>query len=248
MTSVGGGIFGVVGGGTFGVVAGAAPLDYADTVLADSPVGYWKLDETSGTTAVDSSGNGHNGTYTGPTLNTRFLSSALGTVASFDGTNDRVTTAVLPASTGARSVEVWVIADTLSSQRAALCERFSGSGNPVEARLGVGPLFVGSSTNFYLNRYPGSGSWVDVGSPNSTSTATLYHVVGTLDGTTMRLYVNGVEVATLASGIAASSGEWYIGAAHTGGSPYWAGAIGHVAIYDTVLSPTRIAAHYAAGA
>lgn len=34
-------------------------------ILALSPVGYWKLDEPSGTTAVDSSGNGRDGTYVG---------------------------------------------------------------------------------------------------------------------------------------------------------------------------------------
>lgn len=44
----------------------------AAAINALSPVGYWKLDETSGTTAFDSSGNGHHGTYTGTvTLNDR---------------------------------------------------------------------------------------------------------------------------------------------------------------------------------
>lgn len=32
-------------------------------ILALGPLGYWKLQETSGTTATDSSGNGRNGTY-----------------------------------------------------------------------------------------------------------------------------------------------------------------------------------------
>lgn len=36
---------------------------YDDAVLALSPVAYLKLDETSGTTAADSSGNGLNGSY-----------------------------------------------------------------------------------------------------------------------------------------------------------------------------------------
>lgn len=35
------------------------------TILSLSPQGYWKLDETSGTTATDSSGNARHGTYTG---------------------------------------------------------------------------------------------------------------------------------------------------------------------------------------
>jgi hypothetical protein len=43
----------------------AAVSRYASTVLADHPLGYWRLGESSGTTAFDSSGNGHNGTYVG---------------------------------------------------------------------------------------------------------------------------------------------------------------------------------------
>ena len=59
-----------------GIVAGqmrqSAPVSsgYFDLVMSHSPLGYWRLGETSGTTAADSSGNGRNGTYTGTyTLN-----------------------------------------------------------------------------------------------------------------------------------------------------------------------------------
>jgi uncharacterized repeat protein (TIGR01451 family) len=37
-------------------------LGYAAQILADQPLGYWRLDETSGTVAADASGNGHDGT------------------------------------------------------------------------------------------------------------------------------------------------------------------------------------------
>jgi len=40
-----------------------AHADYASTVLSDSPLAYYKLGETSGTVATDSSGQGKNGTY-----------------------------------------------------------------------------------------------------------------------------------------------------------------------------------------
>ncbi len=43
---------------------------YLSAVLTDLPSGYWRLGEGSGVVAVDSSGNGRNGTYsaTGVTL------------------------------------------------------------------------------------------------------------------------------------------------------------------------------------
>lgn len=54
-----------------GIVAGqmrqSAPpaSSYYDLVMSHSPLGYWRLGETSGTTAADSSGNGRNGAYAG---------------------------------------------------------------------------------------------------------------------------------------------------------------------------------------
>lgn len=44
---------------------GSSTPPLADAITALSPVGYWKLDESSGTTATDSSGNARHGTYTG---------------------------------------------------------------------------------------------------------------------------------------------------------------------------------------
>ena len=36
---------------------------YATAVLADGPIGYWKLDETSGTSAADASTSTNDGTF-----------------------------------------------------------------------------------------------------------------------------------------------------------------------------------------
>ena len=36
---------------------------YSNKILSLSPTAYWRLNESSGTTATDSSGNGNNGTY-----------------------------------------------------------------------------------------------------------------------------------------------------------------------------------------
>ncbi len=41
----------------------AGALDYPSTILADHPSAYYRLEETSGTTAVDSSVNSQNATY-----------------------------------------------------------------------------------------------------------------------------------------------------------------------------------------
>ena len=46
--------------------AALPPLSaYAQAVLADDPVAYWRFDETSGVNARDFSGHGHDATYIG---------------------------------------------------------------------------------------------------------------------------------------------------------------------------------------
>ena len=47
-------------------------------VLADQPIAYWRLNETSGDLMVDLAG-GHNGTYTGGPVQGQTLSGRLGT-------------------------------------------------------------------------------------------------------------------------------------------------------------------------
>lgn len=48
-----------------GVVAGVGPASAVEGDLGSDLVGWWKLDETTGTVAADSSGNGRDGTVTG---------------------------------------------------------------------------------------------------------------------------------------------------------------------------------------
>jgi len=43
-------------------------MSYQLKVIKDHPIGFWTLDESSGTTALDSSGCGNNGSYTGSPL------------------------------------------------------------------------------------------------------------------------------------------------------------------------------------
>src|SRR5262249_17086384 len=69
--------------------------------------GWWKLDETEGTVASDSSGNGHAGKLlNGPVWTTGPVRGAL----SFDGTNDQVTCTESPALSisGDMTIAFWV--------------------------------------------------------------------------------------------------------------------------------------------
>ena len=76
-----------------------------------------------------------------------------------------------------------------------------------------------------------------------------YHVVGTYDGATQRLYVNGVEVAHRAQTGAASTSSYNVRIGSWDGSgEFLGGVVDEVAVYRSTLSAERVQAHYAAGA
>jgi len=82
-------------------------------------VGYWNFDETSGTTAIDSSGYGNTGTLmNGPTHVTGKVSNAL----SFDGVDDYVDTPLFPSipSTSNYSLSTWIYLNQYPSGLASI--------------------------------------------------------------------------------------------------------------------------------
>ena len=78
---------------------------------APGPVGYWKLDEATGTTTNDSSGNGNiSSAFTG---NTSWTSGKFGSGLTFDGTDDvarivETTSTDLGATTDSYTVSAWI--------------------------------------------------------------------------------------------------------------------------------------------
>src|SRR5439155_22707355 len=81
-------------------------------------------------------------------------------------------------------------------------------------------------------------------SPNTAGT----NLVGTFDGTTLRLYVNGVLATSAAAQgqLNSGSGTAFIGRLGQDISPLQ-GSLDEVAVFSTVLSPERIRAHYLGG-
>lgn len=213
---------------------------YADEVAADSPLAWWRLDETSGTAAADSSGNGRNGTYAGGSyLAEPSLVAGSPYSVAFDGADGRMT--VAHASwmdvTSAITVECWVnfhaTPDNLdaiiaraytSDQIAFLLDVASGKFRWGHYDMGAGPAISGTTTIAAL---------------------TTYHVVGVKDATHYRIYVNGVEEANVADATALPVNAGALGLAFLQGiGRYTLTKMDEVAIYGTALSAARILAHY----
>ena len=177
------------------------------------------------------SGNNHTGVVSGATWAT---SGKFGPALSFDGSGGWVT--IVDASdldlTTGMTLEAWVFPTTTSGVRDILIKE----GSSVDIY------------NLYARNWRGRPeSNVLIGGTNRTAEGTALaantwtHVAGTYDGTTLRLYINGVQAASTAvSGpIASSTGPLRIGGNSLWGE-FFQGLIDEVRIYDRALSQAEI--------
>jgi concanavalin A-like lectin/glucanase superfamily protein/Big-like domain-containing protein len=218
---------------------------YDQTVLADSPVAYWRLGEGSGTSAADASGNGNAGTYqNGPVLGQPGLISGGDMSVSFDGTNDRVLAADssgLSPNT-AVSVEAWVRAATLApspgSYRTVLIKGSS-------YWLRVDNVSGVQRARFFISD---AGTYYGVTATGvALTTGTTYHLVGTYDGTTLRIYINGVQQGSAAHAGAIDDSTTFLQISTSTAGFVWDGRIDEPAVYPTALIPSALRRHFSEG-
>jgi len=118
---------------------------YEDEVDADAPLGWWKLDETSGTSAADSGAAGIAGTYTNtPTLGATGPLSGITAVSFDDASTEDMTVGALTGSNVATkwSVEAWVKPDPADTSLSQSIVSFGNSSG--DDKLGIG--FNGAAT------------------------------------------------------------------------------------------------------
>lgn len=115
----------------------------------------------------------------------------------------------------------------------------------------VDKITAGTADGYLLDTYQ-SKLRIIIGGTSVSSPATLpanawTHVAGTWDGTTARVYVNGVQAASVAAAsLPSNTLALRIGADNTGASRF-AGAIDEVAVYGRALSAAEITALAALG-
>ena len=225
--------------------APAAPTDaYGKSVYNADPDLYWRLGESSGTVAADSSRSLTPGTYSG-----QVSQGAAGLVT---GTPDSAAT----FSTGIVSSTVQV-SDPRTYSLEAWFSTTSTQGGKI---IGFGDQQTGLSGNYDRHVYlqdDGTlvfGTWTGV--TNTITTPTAYndgrrhHVVAVQSGDGMKLYVDGAIVGTNPQTAAQSySGYWRVGGDPTwsSSSPYFAGVIDEVAVYSRDIGATVIRNHFTTG-
>ena len=224
---------------TINLVTGASSA-YATAVLADSPVGLWRLGESSGTTASDLTGANSGAYRNSPQLGAPSLLSGepSNTAVHFNGTNQymEAPTSTSLSPTSQVSVEAWIKPDALPA---------AGSFASVVTKPESYSLqFNGPKLEFTIVQ--GTARRRLQAAAGTIQTGQTYHVVGTYDGTTQRLYVNGSQVASapLTGAMGTSTGG--LDVASWAGQEFLQGTVDEAAVYNSVLSAGRVAAHYSA--
>jgi hypothetical protein len=223
---------------------------YSAAVLLDLPSLYWRLDETGGLPARDSSGHGADGVFSkAPTY------AVPGAIAGDPDTAVTLGPAYVTAGRilgfegqAAFSFEAWIKPIEDGDYHAILSrdDRGPGAGAP-PAEGYVLVLNPGSPPTLLFSRMHAGGY------SNVSSTALVpgqfNYVIVTYDGTTLALDLNGAEVQTSSSKL--SIGTVVSGFAVGGdtGGPFspFNGTVDEVAVYDHALSHDRILAHYHLG-
>jgi hypothetical protein len=210
---------------------------YRNVIMKDNPsMGYWRLGDASGASAVDSSLAGNNGTLIGgyTLAQTGAIQNNTNRAITFNGSTGEISTAVAYSGKSTLSIEVWFKTTAVTSGIMAFWN--GGSHSP----------------DLYIN---GSGQvvfyhWISAGysltSPSAYNNGQWHHVVGTVGASGSFLYVDGVQVAT--NGITShwtGSAYWRIGRAALGG--YFNGTLDEVAAYSYQLTAAQVQSHYRAG-
>ncbi len=214
---------------------------------APGPVGYWKLDENTGTSAFDSSGNGYTGSFTN---NPIWKIGKIGNALNFTNTSNNGSTVTISdqdnldlASDGNISVAAWIY-------RTADSRTDNGSSGTIVAKKASGGtgwyLATGDSDSGNANKIMFGVDGSEWGNSNTSITNNQwYHVEATImTGKILTMYINGVidSLYTLATPPATNSTNVTIGFGNTDGNQNNAfnGMIDDVKIYNYTRSQSQV--------
>ncbi|WP_415296825.1 LamG-like jellyroll fold domain-containing protein [Cellulosimicrobium sp. SJTW-1] len=208
---------------------------------ADGLVGAWNLDEGQGLVTVDASGWGGTGALVGATT---WVPGVTGSAVRSDGSTGhvRVPDSAALDLTSRLTVVAWIRPEQRATQY-VVKKAAQGETDGYELGLSSG------GTPFLRLNQASSGDTFRVDATSSYPTdGTWTQLVGTYDGTRMRIYVNGVEQGSKAgpATVVANSSPLGIGAEPTGFRPM-KGAIDGVRLYDRALSASEVTTLFQGG-
>jgi hypothetical protein len=206
-------------------------------VVPTDYLNYWALDEGSGTTAYDSSGNGNNGTLSNAAWD---ANGKIKGCLAFNGVKSYVS--MNNSLSNDFSISFWV----QTTQTGALGQWWQGNG--------LVDGFVAANTNDFGTSLSGGHFALGVGNPDTTIVSTVpindggWHqcvATRTMATGTLELYVDGVWQATGTGNTnsLSSATSLRMGCRQTGGN-YFQGNLDDVRIYSRALGSNEVTALY----
>jgi len=233
---------------------GTAKYDVSPTkTLASGLVGYWTFDgkDIPGL-ALDLSGQGNKGNLVNISTSTSRVPGKIGQALNFDGINDLVSlpSAVKIGAGGSSSVSAW-FKTTMTTRGAIYAEGSTADGNPFfiidhnNVNCTVGNIRFGTRNN------TGTGLDTLCTTGLSINNGKWHQVVGTFNGTTKTIYIDGVSKVTSTPTIGPqTTNSFQIGALQSGSatqSLLFSGSIDDVRVYNRALSSTEVTQLYNLG-
>jgi len=228
-------------------LAGVLEAHYKFDDDTSSSILWLKLDETSGLTAADSSGNGNDGTLTNMSGN-EWTAGQIDGALDFDGSNDCVSCGDLRPITE-YTAEAWIKADNLTGSGdqntygfTIMASAHSGQGYPLWLTVGKG-----SATEVTLRAFESSTTGHTTTNAN-LNTVDWFHIAATaIKGSTAKVYVNGVEKLSFTAGNTNWTDIFTIGDLRPHRRICFDGTIDNIRIYNRALSAEDVAIIFAGG-
>jgi hypothetical protein len=234
-------------------VIGLSTLNYIEEVLSDSPVGFWMLDDASGSVMNDRSTNANNGTY----FNTPSLDQAgPGGIAKsvfFDATsteyaNTNLVAALNFAVNSNWSIEIWYKDNTTVNTTIEVLNavRNDAGINNYPAVIAINNGVAGRIQAFVSDS---SGGAITLQYDLTPDTNWHQLVVTAISGGAVKLYVDSVERAssTTARSTATHNRRAIMAGNWTGPIQLATANLAASSVYASTLSAARITNHYDKG-
>ena len=215
-----------------------APNDY---------IAYLAVDETTGTTASDSSGNGNTGTLINSPL---WTGGKTGNSLLFNGSTSyaKITNSTSLSTTSGFTYSYWVKGSSFSNTPIIMNNHIMSAGSPISGIV----TWIGTDSKPAFQLRLNNTCCQTLYTNSIISTNKWYHITNTWNGSSMQIYVNGILDNTLAvSGTLQINRDTYIGVNAdeiSKTTPVYSnqlnGSIDEIRIYNRALSPNEVSVLY----
>jgi len=194
-------------------------------------IGWWKLDEGTGTTVLDSSGGGNDGTFGGAP---DWIQDAGRTAVSFSGSADLIETPLIIPAMTLENGFTWAfwckqVSDGGGANMVVLGNRYGGTASPLQFIK-----FTPTRFEYYNTDHAGTIDYEDIPADEWAHLATVKN------GADLQHYRNGVPTESNTATAENDENPFSMGGDATNGAEFWSGALSDVRLYNRALAEGEV--------